>query len=107
MSVPLTDAEKQQVQQVLSALLAGATEMGVSMFTALMLLQRVRENKASIIDIALESEVVGAELEKAIEKHGQRYSDRLLDRFSRAIERAKDAKLKKVPSTVHGHGHPR
>ena len=96
MPVPLTEAERQQIQQVMSNLLAGGAELGVGALTMFALVQRISANKASIIDIALESEVVGNALEKAIAKHGPRYSDSLLARLETAVKLARAAKVRKV-----------
>ncbi len=89
MAIPLTETEKQQIQQVMSALLAGGAEMGVGALTLMALVKRVTDTKTGIIDVALESEVVGAALERAIIKHGVRYSDQLLNRLERAINQAR------------------
>ncbi len=91
--IPLTEAEKLQIQQVMSALLAGGAEMGVGALTLMMLVKRVTDTKTGIIDVALESPKVGEALERAILKHGPRYSDQLLDRLLKAIQQAKASKV--------------
>lgn len=90
--IPLTEQEKLQIQQVMSALLAGGAELGVGALTLMALVKRVTDTKTGIIDIALESSKVGEALERAILKHGPRYSDQLLDRLAKAIQQAKALK---------------
>jgi hypothetical protein len=97
---PLTDAERQQIQSVMSGLLAGVAQPALGALTLLALVNRVQASKAAIIDIALESPQVAEALEAAILKHGPRFSDQLLARLENAAKTVREQKIKKKVGVV-------